>query len=291
MDWLLNALSVALFALVTLVPGLAPYVNVNVTAPQTPETIHRTLAWTTGGSARVFELSNVNGPVHIVAEDRSDVSIVATRTVEHQGDADDPGPVPDFRQETGRVLACGDSTHCGCHLDSYDRDRRNGDERTRVRVDFEVRVPKNVTLDVCAVNGGTLKVEGSEGPYTLRNVNGGLEMIGVRGAGRATTVNGDIKASFVAAPDAAAGFKTVNGRVDVTLPATLSADLRLTTMHGGLYTDFETTPLPARTATAGRRSGGTIYRMDRFASVRVGKGGPELTFETLNGDVQVRKRR
>jgi len=30
--------------------------------------------------------------------------------------------------------------------------------------------------------------------------------------------------------------------------------------------------------------------MDRYAAVRVARGGPELTFETLNGDVQIRKR-
>ena len=86
----------------------------------------------------------------------------------------------------------------------------------------------------------------------------------------------------------AIGNFAVNGRVNVTLPASLSADLRLKTMNGGLYTDFDTTPLPSR-STAERRDGKFIYRADRYASVRVGKGGPELTFETLNGDVQVRK--
>jgi hypothetical protein len=33
-----------------------------------------------------------------------------------------------------------------------------------------------------------------------------------------------------------------------------------------------------------------VYRADRYAAVRVGGGGPELVFETLNGDVQIRKR-
>ena len=251
------------------------------------ETIRRTLQWPAGVTGQVFELSNLHGSVHIVAEQRSDVSVVATRTVQRQR-GNDPGPAMDFRSQDNRVLVCGDGTHCGCNIERP-RDRWRDDERTRVRVDFEVRVPKGVTLDVCAVNGGTLRVEGSEGRYTLRNVNGGLQMIGVRGAGRASTVNGSIEATFVAPPNAPAEFRTVNGRVDVTMPASLSADLRLKTMHGGLYTDFDTTPLPTR-ATAERRNGTFVYRSDRFAQVRVGKGGPELTFETLNGDVQVRKR-
>jgi hypothetical protein len=281
MNWYLQAVSLAMTALVTLLPGLGYWLS----AAAVPETIRRTMPWANG---RVFELSNITGSVHIVAEERNDVSIVATRTVEQAGT--EPEPALDFRQEGERLLVCGDSRRCGCHID-WPRDGRryDRDERTRVRVDFEVRVPKSATLDVCAVNGGTLKVENTEGRYTLSNVNGDLEMVRVRGAGRANTVNGDLEATFAAAPDAPAEFKTVNGEVDVTLPASLSADLRLKTMNGGLYTDFETTPLPAKTTTE-RRNGRTVYRSDRYASVRVGKGGPELTFETLNGDVQVRKK-
>jgi len=283
MTWYMNTLSLIITTLVTLVPGLTSLLG---GAQPVPETIRRTIPWS--ASAHVFELSNINGSVHLIAEDRSDVSVVATRTIEHAGS--EPAPTLDFRQEGERVLVCGDASLCGCHLDwSRDEHRRRDDERTKVRVDFEVRLPKNATLDVCAVNGGMLKVEGSEGRYTLRNVNGDLEMVRVRGAGQASTVNGDLEASFMAPPDAAAEFRTVNGRIDVSLPAALSADLRLKTMNGGLYTDFETTPLPAKPTTE-RRGGRFIYRADRYASVRVGNGGPELTFETLNGDVQVRKR-
>jgi len=281
MNWYVQAVSLVVTALVTLLPGLGYW----LTAAAAPETIRRTMPWANG---HVFELSNVTGAVHIIAEDRNDVSVVATRTVEQAGT--EPEPTLDFRQEADRLLVCGDSRRCGCHID-WPRDGRRYDreERTRVRVDFEVRLPKSATLDVCAVNGGTLKVEKTEGRFTLRNVNGDLEMVSVRGAGHASTVNGDLEASFAAPPDASAEFKTVNGEVDVTLPASLSADLRLKTMNGGLYTDFETTPLPARTTTE-RRNGRTVYRSDRYASVRVGQGGPELTFETLNGDVQVRKK-
>ena len=98
------------------------------------------------------------------------------------------------------------------------------------------------------------------------------------------------EAAFAAAPSGPSVFRTVNGRVTVTLPGTLSADLRLKTLHGGLYTDFDTTPLPTR-ATAERREGRLVFRPDRHASVRVGSGGPELTFETINGDVEVRKQK
>ncbi|MGC4082350.1 MAG: hypothetical protein QM736_09655 [Vicinamibacterales bacterium] len=264
MSGYLDALSSALFVLATLVPALAPYLGVSQSGSNTAgsDTLRRTLAWPAGNQARVFELSNISGPVHIVAENRSDVSIVATRTIRRQGS--EPAPTMDFREEAGRLLACGDASHCGCHVTwSRDRARYRDDEQTRVTVAFEVRVPANITLDVCTVNGGALSVEGTDGPFTLRSVNGDIGMVRVRGAGQASTVNGDLDATFAAVPTSASSFKSVNGHVDVTFPESLSADLRLKTMNGGLYTDFETTTLPAQKAVTGRRNGRTTYRTDR----------------------------
>jgi len=289
--------SLLVSAVFSFVPALAYYLE-PAPAAADPQTINRTMAWS-GGQSHVLELSNINGSVRIVAENRSDVSIVATRTVDREGRNGQPTPTVDFRQESDRLLVCGDNTHCGCRTSrrgdddrwgDWGRDDRGRDEdRARVRVDFEVRVPRAVTLNVCAVNSRTLRVEGTDGPFTINNVNGGLELVNLRGAGSAHTVNGPLDASFAAQPSGPSDFKTVNGRIDVTFPPSLSADLRLNTLHGGLYTDFETTLLPKNPPTPERRNGGVRYRFNRDAKVRVGRGGPELSFETVNGDVRVRK--
>lgn len=291
MNLFTHVAAVLVSALVWFVPGLAYWLGVPV---QERETFERTLQWPAGSSTRVLELSNVSGEVRIVAEDRQDVAISAARSEERRAFASDPAAKPDFRVQGDRILACGDSRHCGCHVDVRGRDFHDDwddwdGDRPRVRVDFEVKVPRTVTLDVCTINAGNLRVEGTSGDYTLRNVNGDVTMTNVRGQGLVRTVNGDITATFAAAPGGAAGFKTVNGRIDTTMPANLSADLRLRSLHGELLTNFDTTPTPGRTASSERRNGRYVYRSDRFASVRIGAGGPELTFETLNGDVRVRK--
>ncbi|MFN7984651.1 MAG: hypothetical protein U0Q11_22630 [Vicinamibacterales bacterium] len=286
--------SLVVSAVFSFVPALAYYVEPAPAAADS-QTINKTLAWP-GGQSHVLELSNINGSVHIVAENRSDVSIVATRTVDREGRNGQPTPTVDFRQESGRLLVCGDNTHCGCRTSRSDRrddwdndDRGREEDRARVRVDFEVRVPRAVTLNVCTVNSRMLRVEDTEGPFTISNVNGGLELVNLRGAGSAHTVNGSLQASFAAQPTGPSDFRTVNGRVDVTFPPSLSANLRLNTLHGGLYTDFETTLLPRTPPTPERRNGGVKYRFDRDAKVQVGAGGPELSFQTVNGDIRVRK--
>ena len=282
----LHTLTTLVVALASLAPGLVRRVDVTAAADE-PQVIRRTLQWPANARERTMELSNITGSVRIVGEDRSDLSVVATRTIVRQGASGDAGPTPDFRDGSEHVLVCGDSQRCGCRIDSP---RDTWDEgRTRVRTEFEVHVPHATTLDVCTVNGGTLRVQGTQGTFRIANVNGDVEVQDVSGSGRLSTVNGRIDAQFTAPPRDGATFRTVNGRIVVTLPASLSADLRLRTLHGGLYTDFDTTPLPAH-ATTDQRNGRFIYRSDRYTTVRVGAGGPELQFETVNGDIQVRKK-
>jgi hypothetical protein len=152
---------------------------------------------------------------------------------------------------------------------------------------LELRVPKDARLMLCSINGGTISVEGAAGDFDVRNVNGAIEMTGLSGSGRAETVNGKISASFSTSPKSASSFKTVNGDVVVAFPRNLAADLRLKTFHGGLYTDFDVTPLASTAPVVERRNGRSVYRSNQYAAVRVGRGGPELTFEGFNGDVRV----
>lgn len=280
--------SIVSFALTMLAMLLAPlnYLTAMGEQAATPQVIERTLRWTGSPAQRVFELSNISGSVRIVGENRSDVAVTAKRTIRRQARSGGTEPAIDFRESGDRLLVCGDNRHCGCHVRSSRNDRWDDDD-ARVEVDFEVRVPANVTLDVCTVNNGTLRVERVNAPFTLHNVNGGIEMDRMGGSGDAVTVNGDVTATFASAPAAATAFKTVNGDITVTMPASLAADLRMHTMHGEMYTNFDTAPLPTST-TAERRGRRTVYNANR-SQMRVGKGGPELSFDTLNGDIEVRK--
>ena len=79
----------------------------------------------------------------------------------------------------------------------------------------------------------------------------------------------------------------MNGDLDVTFKRGLSADLLMKTFNGGLFTDFDVTPLPMSVAVAERRNGMSIYRgsRSRFTSFRVGQGGPEIKLDAFNGNI------
>jgi len=159
------------------------------------------------------------------------------------------------------------------------------DRKYVVRYDLRVQVPENADLLVKTVNEGQVIVRNVSGRLNIRNVNGTIELDRVGGTVDARTVNGGIRALFKESPKAACAFKTVNGDVRLRLPADLSADFALKTLSGELRSDFEVTSLPAKPAEGHRENGKYVYRSDRFQNVRIGRGGPQVSMETLNGDL------
>jgi DUF4097 and DUF4098 domain-containing protein YvlB len=155
---------------------------------------------------------------------------------------------------------------------------------------FKVRVPRDIYLELKTVNDSHVLVEGTTGDYKISNVNGGIEMREVEGSGSVHTVNGKVTVSFARNPKAATSFKSVNGTLDVTFRGGLNADAKMKTMNGGLYTDFPVTALPVSSVQPERRDGGFVWKSNRMTGVRIGSGGPELSFETLNGNVLIKNR-
>lgn len=165
------------------------------------------------------------------------------------------------------------------------------DDDYKFLFDITVRVPKSTQIYASTINKGSVKVENTTGQVSASNVNGKIELRNISGATEAHTVNGDILATYTASPDSDSHYQTVNGTIEVNYPENLSADIRFKSMHGDLYTDFYNTErLRARVSKdISSKRGNTIYRLDRFAPIRIGAGGPTYSFEVLNGDVYIKQ--
>jgi DUF4097 and DUF4098 domain-containing protein YvlB len=257
------------------------------------QTITRTLQFD-GSTDRTVDVRAINGAIRVTAADISDVLVEARRTVRARTDADADAAARnveiEFLDDGSRVGVVVRDRGAVCGEPSFGRNRSWRDQYD-VAVEFAVRVPRRTNLRLCTINGGEVVVEGTDGEFEVNNVNGGIILREIRGAGSAETINGAVAVSFVDPPRAASRFKTLNGDVDATFPSTLSADLLLKTRTGGLFTDFDAELLPQRPLRTERADGMFVYRSDGSARVRVGRGGPELTLETFNGDVRLRERR
>jgi len=266
--------------------GIAPAAQDDVRGD---ETIRRTLRFA-GSGARTLDLRVITGSITVQGHDGGSVELVATRTTRADSEADaaaagrnvtldiaDGGPTVSVIVREAPRPACGERGWNGSS-------RR---PRYRVRVDLTVRVPRDTSLRLCSVNGGDLRVDGTFGNFDVENVNGRIDMTGIRGAGKAVTVNGPVTVTFDRNPEGDSTFRTVNGDVDIRFRDGLSADLRMKTFNGGLFTDFDVVPIPGPAGVAERRNGMFVYRGGGFTTVRAGRsGGPVMTFETLNGDVR-----
>ena len=153
---------------------------------------------------------------------------------------------------------------------------------------FDIHIPRDTELRLRSVNG-EIKTEQTGGKFDVSGVNGPVNMTAAAGSGSVRTVNGRLTVSFRENPKASVDFKTVNGAIEAAFPPSLSADLRLKTLNGQVYTDFDTTALAQPAGTAERKDGKFIFKPDRHSSVRIGSGGPELKFETVNGEIRIKK--
>jgi hypothetical protein len=163
------------------------------------------------------------------------------------------------------------------------------DHPYEVTYNFVIKVPRDIALRLRTVNG-EIETEATRGKFDIRNVNGSVNMKAAGGSGTLHTVNGKTSAAFVESPKASSSFETVNGSIDTVFPANLSADVRVKTLNGQAYTDFESTLALPSTAQADQRSNGKfVYRSNRNTGLRIGSGGPELSFQTVNGDIRIKK--
>jgi hypothetical protein len=264
------------------------------------ERIQRSFTFTGAGPHRL-DIDNVTGSIQVAAHDGAGVELTVTRSLEARTqerlEAARKEVTLDVKEEPSLVslYVDGPFRDCDCEGDGNGRRRRSGyrwrDREYEVRYDFVLRVPRNVGLTLSNVNRGDIKIEGTTGDFEVTNVNGGIEMLDIAGSGKVGTINKDVRIVFRTNPTGPSSFKTLNGDVVVTFQPPLAADLRMKTFNGGMYTDFDTTALPSMTPVAERKAGKFVYKSDRGAGVRVGGGGPELRFETLNGDIRILQRR
>jgi hypothetical protein len=158
-------------------------------------------------------------------------------------------------------------------------------------IDIRLQVPIATALKLACVNDGDIEVRGVAGELELENVNGAISVHDASGSVVAETVNGGIKVNFLkVAPERAMAFSTLNGNVDVTLPAATKASVRMRSDNGEIYTDFDLVLDPQGPKVTEERSAkGYRLVVEKELQGRINGGGPEFHFKTFNGNIYIRR--
>lgn len=242
--------------------------------------------------ARELIIDNINGNIEVVASTGTTVEVDVERTFRARSqdrlDIAKKELSLATKQDGGLVQVMVDGPfRCHCASNSVNF---NGHQVYDFSYNFKVKVPRDLFLELKTINDSKIVVEGTSGDYKISNVNGGIEMREVEGSGQVHTVNGGVKVLYARNPKSATSFKSVNGTLDVTFRGGLNADAHMKTMNGGMYTDFAVTTLPSTATQPEQRDGKFVWKSNRMTGVRIGNGGPELSFETLNGSVLIKNR-
>jgi len=160
--------------------------------------------------------------------------------------------------------------------------------------DITVYVPADTSVKLSTINGARVEVEGVNGEVDVHNNNGSIIVKNVSGAVVADSLNGKVLVTIdKVTSDKAMSFSTLNGEVDVTLPADIKANLKVKSGHGETFTDFDivsrgTQPKPTEEQS---KSGRRRVRFDSALYGTINGGGPEIQFSTLNGTIYIRKKK
>lgn len=115
-----------------------------------------------------------------------------------------------------------------------------------------LQVPASTSLTLHTMRGD-ISVTGVSGELSAQTLNGDIVLNQVGGSVVAHALRGKIIASLTALGSKPSSFSSMNGDIDVTLPADAKANLRLQDDQGGVYLDngFAFTGTAVKSDTAG----------------------------------------
>jgi DUF4097 and DUF4098 domain-containing protein YvlB len=160
--------------------------------------------------------------------------------------------------------------------------------------DLTIQVPVNTSLKLSVTNGGNITVSNVTGEIDVRNTNGGIRLTNVAGSVTADALNDNIVVSLTkVTPEKSMSFTSLNGDIDVTLPADIKTRAKLKSDRGEVYSDFEVKMVASArqpVVEEGRPGGGRYrVRVDKAMYGLINGEGPESLFQTSNGNIYIRK--
>ena len=230
----------------------------------------------------LIDVSLVSGSITVRGTNRKDVAVIARSAADRPSRRDDP-------DATGMRRI---PQSAGFRITEEANRVKVSSEHPNRQINFEIEAPSHSNLKLSTVNGGDVLVENIDGDLDVSNTNGGITLNNVAGAVNAGTTNGSVRATLTrVTAQKEMSFTSLNGAVDVTLPPSTKANLRLRSDRGDVYSDFDVQLAPSMPTVQENRDSNGRYRVRRNRSIvgAINGGGPEFELRTFNSNVYVRK--
>jgi hypothetical protein len=165
------------------------------------------------------------------------------------------------------------------------------DENARVSVNYEIKVPKDLTIQQVETANGNVRLRGvegdavtvtSNGKIAIEDVvgyvsattkNGAIDITGTTGVVKASSANGTITTEILNIRNSGVDFTLSNGNIRLYVADGLNADIEMGTTNGKMSVhELEVT----KTESSPKRIKG-----------KIGKGGPRIYARTTNGNIDL----
>ena len=249
-----------------------------------------------------FCVCNINGSVEVEAYEGNTVEVIVEKRVSghNQSDVDLGMKELQLRILEGedflrlsvespiqRMAEKQDPLQCG-----WDWNEKTDRRDYWYTMDYKIKVPKGISVKLSTVNKGDILAKGVTGNIYASNVNGDVTLEEIQGDTKANTVNGKVEVSYVKMPKDFASFKTVNGDIEIFVPGNGNGIFNFQSQWGEIYSDLDFSQKLAPKVTKTAAGNGTKYKVSNSNSYQFGQsGGASFEFETLNGDVYLRKQK
>ena len=173
--------------------------------------------------------------------------------------------------------------------------RKNYKHRTKrmykYRLDFKIKIPKNTSIDLQAVNRGNITVKDVHGKLLIvNNINGAIDMENVSGTTDVNALNKDINISYSENPKEESFYNSLNGDITIKFQEDLDASITYKTLNGDFYTNFDLSKnSPQFKSTKEYSNNKTKYKVNATKQFKIGNGKVHLSFNQLNGDAILKK--
>ena len=213
-------------------------------------------------------LENINGGVQIKVWDRAAVQVDALKKAykAHR-----------LTEAQIQVNSTEESIRIRTEYPDQNQNFRNDERRYEnpAIVEYTLTVPRKAILESVELVNGSLDIEGVEGSVKASSINGKLTARGLIGDARLSTINGQLQARFTQLDESKPiHLGSVNGNLTLIIPSNANASIRAGTVHGGISSDF------GLKVKHGEYVG---HSMDG----QLGSGGPRIRLSNVNGGIRV----
>ncbi|MBD2702191.1 hypothetical protein IC229_16180 [Spirosoma sp. BT702] len=161
------------------------------------------------------------------------------------------------------------------------------EKAARKQIKYTIKLPRKVAILYQEVNwhGSGINISNMDGDLEIRTNNSQIDLNNVTGPVVANTINGEVNVTFSSlSQEKPTAISTINGPIDITLPATAKADLKLRSVQGEMYTDFD---LGVKMTKDGMNRVGGGRNIDGATN----GGGVEMQLKTINSNIYIRKQK